>query len=191
MDTSREISLPALGVLTVVALLACACTGCGEPPPLDTSFLTGDPCEPPCWQGLTPGVSTEDEVEEFLGSSKLVEQSSIFRGEVTRDRGEVVGTTIQWWSTANTSNLPRQFGNHSVIKDGMLQYMTIWVDSEVTVQDLLERHGPPAKFTAWLEGVESPYVKVTLFYPRHGFEATLIIRQGEVELRPDGEIVSV
>ncbi|HUW96182.1 MAG TPA: hypothetical protein VMW58_10380 [Anaerolineae bacterium] len=181
-----------LAVLVSLGLLILGlCVGCGEPPPLDMSLLTGGPCGPPCWQGLTPGVSTEEEVNDFLRSSELVDQSSIFRGDMTRGRGEVVGTTIQWWSTANMSNVPRQFGNRSVIKDGMLQYMTIWVDSEVTLQDLLETYGAPAKFTAWLEGVESPYVRVTLFYPRHGFEATLIIRQGEVELTPDGEIVSV
>jgi len=178
-----------------VAVLATS-VGCGEGSqghlvPVDTSLLSGEPCEPPCWQGLTPGVSTEEEVNDFLRSSELVDQSSIFRGEVTRGRGEVVGRTIQWWSTANMSNVPRQLGNDCVIEEGTLQHMTIWVDSEITLQDLLERYGPPAKFTAWFEGVESPYVRVTLFYPRHGFEATLIIRQGEVELRPDGEIVSV
>jgi hypothetical protein len=129
--------------LPLVLLIPAPLFGCLEPPPVDRSLLTGEPCQPPCWQGLTPGVSTQEEVEEFLRTSELVDQTSIFRGEVTRGRGEVVGTTIQWWSTANMSNSPRQFGNHSVIKDGMLQYMTIWLDCEVTLEDLLERYGPP------------------------------------------------
>jgi hypothetical protein len=176
---------------TVLLLCLGLCAGCGEPPPVDVSLLTGEPCEPPCWQGLTPGVSTEEEVNDFLRSSELVDQASIFRGEVTRDRGEVVGTTIQWWSTANMSNVPRQFGNDCLITEGLLQDLIIWLDSEVTLEDLLERYGAPVKFTAWMEGVESRYVKVTLLYPRYGFEATLIIRQGEVELRPDSEIVRV
>ena len=192
----RPRRLAHIGLLALPLAVLAASVSCGETPegalvPVDTSLLTGEPCEPPCWQGLTPGVSTEEEVNDFLRSSELVDQSSIFRGELTRDRGEVVGTTIQWWSTANMSNVPRQFGNDCLIMEGLLQGSIIWLDSEVTLQDLLERYGAPAKFTAWMEGVESPYVKVTLFYPRHGFEATLIIRQGEVELRPESEIVRV
>lgn len=192
----RPRRLAHIGLLALPAVVLATCLSCGEAAqghvaPVDTSLLTGEPCEPPCWQGLTPGVSTEEEVNDFLRSSDLVDQSSIFRGELTRDRGEVVGTTIQWWSTANMSNVPRQFGNNCLIMEGLLQGSIIWLDSEVTLQDLLERYGAPAKFTAWMEGVESPYVKVTLFYPRHGFEATLMIRQGEVELRPESEIVSV
>jgi hypothetical protein len=186
-----QIGLVTLPLAVLAPIVSCGELSQGSPVPVDTSLLTGEPCEPPGWQGLTPGVSTEEEVEEFLRSSELVDQSSIFRGEVTRDRGEVVGTTIQWWSAANMSNVPRQFGNDCLIMGGFLQDLIIWLDSQVTLQDLLERYGEPAKFTAWLEGVESPYVKVTLFYPRRGFEATLIIRQGEVELRPDSEIARV
>jgi hypothetical protein len=190
----RRLALTVLLALPLAVLatsVSCGEAARGHAVPVDTSLTTGEPCEPPCWQSLTPGVSTEEEVEEFLRSSDLVDQSCIFRGQVTRGSGEVVGTTIQWWSTANMSNVPRQFGNDCTIEDGLLQHMTIWLDCEVTLEDLLERYGAPAKFTAWLEGVESPYVKVTLFYPGHGFEATLIVRQGEIELRPDSEIVRV
>ena len=186
VSTSASIAL-----LCMALLIAATSHGCGEPPPLDMSLLTGEPCEPPCWHGLTPGVSTEDEVNDFLRSSELVDQSSIFRGEVTRDRGEVVGTTMQWWSTANMSSLPRQLGNNSVIMQGLLQYLTIWLDSEVTLQDLLERYGDPDKFTAWLEPVDPPRVVVVLLYPRHGFEATLTIPRDDVQLRPESEIVRV
>ena len=185
---ATSVSIP---LLCFALLIAAISSGCGEPPPLDTSLLTGEPCGPPCWQGLTPGESTLEEVNEFLRSSQLVDQSSIFRGQVTRGRGEVVGTTIQWWSTANMSTLPRQLGNDSVIMAGVLQYMTIWLDSGVTLQDLLERYGAPAKFTAWMEPVDPPHVRVTLFYPRHGFEATLIIPQDDAHLRPGSGIVTV
>ena len=179
-----------------LAVLA-ASVSCGETPPegplvpVDTSLLTGEPCEPPCWQGLTPGVSTEEEVNDFLLSSELVDQSSIFRGAVTLGTGEVVGTTIQWWSGANMSSVPRQFGNDCTVEGGLLRHMTIWLDCEVTLEDLLERYGDPAKFTAWLLPVDPPHVRVTLFYPRHGFEATLTIPRDDVQLRPESQIARV
>jgi len=187
MGAARSLAV----LVSLVLLILGLCVGCGEPPPLDMSLLTGEPCAPPCWQGLTPAVSTEEEVQEFLRSSELVDQSCIFRGQVTRGSGEVVGTTIQWWSTANMSNVPRQFGNDCTIEDGLLQHMTIWLDCEVTLEDLLERYGAPDKFTAWREGVERSYVKVSLFYPRDGFEAILIIPHDDVQLRPESQIVRV
>jgi len=185
-----------IGFLAVTLAALGTAVSCGETPegslvPVDTSLLTGEPCEPPCWQGLTPGVSTEEEVNNFLLSSELVDQSSIFRGAVTLGTGEVVGTTIQWWSGANMSSVPRQFGNDFIIEDGLLQHMTIWVDCEATLQDLLERYGAPDNFTAWMLPYAPPNVKVTLFYPRHGFECTLLIAQDDVQLRPDSQIVRV
>ncbi|NIO00126.1 MAG: hypothetical protein GTN93_33480, partial [Anaerolineae bacterium] len=101
-------------------LLLAASAGCRHSAPVDTSLLSGDPCEPPCWQGLVPGVSTEEEVNEFIQTSELVDRSTLFRGKTTRATGEIVGETVQWWSTADMANAPRQFGNRMHIVDGLL-----------------------------------------------------------------------
>ncbi len=55
------------------------CAGCGEPPPLDTSLLTGDPCEPPCWQGLTPGVPSYED-QRWTFNPKAANVGSALRG---------------------------------------------------------------------------------------------------------------
>lgn len=188
-------------MLLAVSLAVAGGSACAvRPAPVDTSLLTGEPCEPPCWHGLTPGVSTEDEVNEFLLTSELVDRSTIFRRDVTVASGDVVGETVQWWSKADTASgwrQPRQFGNEFMLEDGLLQKhgllqcMTIFLDYEVTLEDLLERYGPPEKFTAWYEGVEVWYIKVTLYYPRHGFETTLIIPPDDPQLRPESEVTRV
>lgn len=177
--------------LALPLLIPATSVGCRVSAPVDTSLLTGEPCEPPCWHGLTPGVSTEEDVNEFVRTSELVDRSTLFRGDVTSGRGDVVGVMLQWWSAADMANVPRQLGNSIVIKDGLVQYMTIWLDVEVTLQGLLERYGSPEKFTAWWEGVEVSYVKVTLYYPRHGFTTTLIIPPYDVQLTPESEVVGV
>ena len=177
-------------LLYSLALLS-ALAGCRVSPPVDTSLLTGEPCEPPCWHGLTAGVSTDDDVNEFLGTSELVDRSTLFRGDVTSGRGDVVGVTLQWWSTADMANVPRQFGNSIVIKDGLVQYMTIWLDVEVTVEDLLDRYGPPDKFSAYMVGVHPAWVELTLYYPGSGFAAELTIPPDDVRLTPESEVLSV
>ena len=187
VSTSASIAL-----LCMALLIAATSHGCGEPPPLDTSLLTGDPCEPPCWQGLIPGESTEEEVNQFVRTSELVDQATVFRGAITMGpRSEVVGVSVQWWSPANMANLPRQLGNFADIVDGLLQSMTIWLDSEVTLQDLLERYGSPDKFTAYRQPGGPQHVSVTLYFASHGFTAELILPWGDVRLRPESEILYV
>ncbi|MCY3977911.1 MAG: hypothetical protein OXG23_07405 [Chloroflexi bacterium] len=57
-------------LLLTVALAACA----GEVNLLDetklqdTSLLSGDPCEAPCWNGITPGETTYRDAKLILGS---------------------------------------------------------------------------------------------------------------------------
>ena len=162
--------------------------GCRPAPPVDVSLLTGEPCEPPCWQGLTPGVSTEGELYEFLRTSELVDQSTLFQGDITLGSGEVIGVTIQWWSSANMARSPRQIGNHCDLRDGVLHWATIWLDSEVTLADLLERYGEPYKWSFTWISIDMPDLDVALHYPNHGFTAHLTLPADDTWLRPESRV---
>jgi len=117
---------------TVILLCLGICAGCGEPPPLDMSLLTGEPCEPPCWQGLVAGVSTEDEIERFLTGSGLVNRNSVYRGSLSRG-GKTVGVSIQWLSSANVQGAHSR--NSFAMEDGLLQDMTICLGAEESCMD--------------------------------------------------------
>lgn len=43
----------------------------------DTSFLVGVPCEAPCWQGITPGVTDESSALEIIYGSEIVQHDTI------------------------------------------------------------------------------------------------------------------
>jgi hypothetical protein len=167
---------------TVLLLCLGLCVGCGEPPPVDRSLLTGEPCQPPCWQGLMPGVSTEDQVNEFLRTSPFVQRTTIYRGRVTRS-GEMAGVSIDWLSTANVQ------GAHAVnsfrVEGGVLRDIIVYLDSKATLKELLEVYGPPDGFSAGLTGVESTRVDVVLLYPEHGFIAFLSLPAHDPSLQPD------
>jgi hypothetical protein len=181
-----------LGVaLPLVLLILAASFGCGEPPPLDKSLLTGEPCEPPCWQGLTPGVSTEEEVYEFVRTSQLVDQTTLYIRDRTDATGEVVGLGVHWWSSANTAGARRQFGNNVMTKDGVVQEIMVFLDCEVTLADLLERYGDPHSWrTDWV-AADIPDVDVTLYYPNHGFTAWLRLPADDTWLRPENKVRGV
>ncbi|HUW96302.1 MAG TPA: hypothetical protein VMW58_10995 [Anaerolineae bacterium] len=178
-----ERSLAAL--LSLGLLILGLCVGCGEPPPLDTSLLTGEPCEPPCWQGLVPGVSTVREVEGVLAGSEYVKQDSV-------ERERWGGSSTIWWES--TASPPRGTErNAAVIKDSLLQTLVICPDYELAVDDIVGRYGTPEKLWAswaWPGGVEAA---VTLYYPDEGLTVGLVLQpaDGYHELDPGSKVTVV
>lgn len=170
-------------LLLVSFSILTGCAGSGEPPPLDMSLLTGEPCEPPCWQGLTPGESTEEDVAEFVRTTRFVDTRTIYRGSLTR-RGEVVGVSIHWDSTAGGSNTLH-------IEGGVLKTIIISPDYDLTLQRVVERYGPPEKYRAILQGFERQWVDVILFYPTHGFTMYLALRPDHPTLDPESKVAEV
>lgn len=47
----------------------------------DGGFLSGEPCGPPCFWGITPGTTTEAEVRQVLEDQELLERCRDFNNE--------------------------------------------------------------------------------------------------------------
>jgi hypothetical protein len=150
--------------------------------------LTGEPCEPPCWQGLTPGFSTEQEVYEFVQTSELVDETTLCIRDRTSGTGEVVGAGVHWWSRVDTAGVPRQFGNNVMTRGGVVEEITVFLDSEVTLADLLERYGEPDMWSYSWVAPDIPDLDVALYYPNHGFTAWLRLPADDTWLGPDNQI---
>ena len=183
MRPATSISIPLFCFAFLIAAIA---SGCGEPPPLDMSLLTGEPCEPPCWQGLTPGESTEEDVAEFIRATRFVDTRTVYRGRMTRG-GEVVGVSIQWRSTVGGGRGSNAFR----IEGGVLKDITINPDYPLTLERLFGRYGPPEKYRAILPIGGPLYYDVTLYYPTHGFTVDLVLGYKDATLQPETRVASV
>jgi hypothetical protein len=177
-------------MLLSLCLLQIVLPSCGgEPPSMDGSLLSGEPCEPPCWQGLTPGQSTSDEVSDFLNTSALVDQSSVWEdrsgcGLITRWRSPIShrrGRPLSW-----------DLSNWVCVGDGTLSDIEILLDYDLTLQQLLEGYGPPERIDAVRGGIpERPYVAVALYYPERGMMVQLELPIDVVELKPQTKVIRV
>lgn len=58
-------------------LLAVGCAPNADDPLVDHSFLTGEPCAPPCWYRLELDKSSEEEVHTTLEGLAFIDQDSI------------------------------------------------------------------------------------------------------------------
>jgi len=174
-------------VLAVAAWVIAACVRCGEPPPVDNSLLTGDPCEPPCWQGLKPGESTLEEVNAWMRTSGFVSPPTVHRSALHRGGGELVGLSIWWQSNVWGAGGSNNFDIHG----GVLDSITIHPHYDVPLGRLINRYGPPEKYVAGRPISGPLYYDVTLYYPVHGFTAGLVLRYDDPTLRPETGVGSV
>lgn len=150
---------------------------------VDTSLLTGDPCGPPCWQGLVPGMSTEEDVVCYLAQSDYV-------GEYYRDT--YAGSTTLWWQSTLPGRSQATY-NAFGITDGTLSDMVIYLDYRVTLDRVLERYGPPDKLWAQWSTGGSAQALVNLYYPGEGFIPQLVVEpsDGHHELVPETLVTRV
>lgn len=116
-------------------------------------LLTGVPCAPPCWQGFTPGrVVDRDGLARQL--RKLPGVSSVRED----------GNTLKWlWNT--------QRGVNSICigQDNSIQSISLQVDFELTVEEIIGKYGLPDAINAAPFGYgENVYILMNLFYPQHG-----------------------
>ena len=177
--------------LALSLLMVATSAACGKGPTVDTSLLSGKPCEPPCWQGLTPGVSTEEEANEFLRISELVDRTTLYRSDLTLGTGEVVGVSMQWWSSANTARMWREYPNEFIVKDGVLEEIAVFLDCQVTVEDLLTRYGPPHRWEVQWVSLDTLDIDVILYYPTRGLTARLRLPSFGVWLGPASDVREV
>ena len=150
---------------------------------VDQSLLTGEPCPPPCWQRLTPGVSTQEDVLDYIAESSYV-------GDHYRE-AHAVGTTIWWQSILDGRSLDTY--NFLATRHGTLSVMMIYLDYEVTLEDLLAKYGPPEKVRAEWSSGGSAVALVNLYHPTQGFmlQLEVIPSDGYHEVLPQTKVVRV
>jgi hypothetical protein len=142
-------------IMGLVCLVWCA-AGCGQlitPAPTATPQTTGslfpnDTCAPPCWFGLTPGVSTMQEaVENFMNHPDVFDVRRL-RGTITpEDIDTLVNVDtfqLQLFSTnrtgAITSNTSQLWG-----EDGIMTVLVVLFSMNMpfTLHEVIETMGQP------------------------------------------------
>lgn len=131
----------------------------------DRSILTDSPCAAPCWQGITPGSSmTVDAIKQILKQQPTV-------GEIWQPQ---FGTVAWYWQGAAWQKTPPSSVS---VEGGKIHDIDISFDFELTIQDVINKYGPPEAVNMIEAGsLEDPYVGMNLFYPTRGlyFKARIV-----------------
>ena len=137
------VSVPLIGVLCCVWFIFNARRPCKLEEPdvvsgrlekfVDKSLLTGEPCAPPCWQGITPGTTPGTEAVEILKGLEFVDPDSIRRGEYSK------GERVTWEMIFGGDEIAYMWFDSNGIVDAIgydLRY-------RITLQELIDAIGDP------------------------------------------------
>jgi hypothetical protein len=173
----------------IAALLLCgACIGEQQRQgPLVEGLLNDVPCAAPCWEGITPGTTTEQEAIDILlaetRSSYMTEPSIAYRD----DTGKVV---VRWITKA--TRMPS--GVSSVSELHTLRHKThhvsLTLDTGLTAQMIIEKWGEPAIVFVYQAGRHPPHFWAQFCYPEQGIELGVFMDSGNdpLVLDPDDRV---
>ncbi len=144
MPTIRRYARWWLVLILLVLLLAAGCQPREErifsmdPARADRSFLTDEPCAAPCWYGLVPDVSSEEEVISTLQTLPFVTASTI---TVTQETNPLQNfDRIVRFECLEAG--PGQCGT-ATFAGGKLKTLGVSFLIPVTLETVVERRGPP------------------------------------------------
>jgi len=111
---------------------------------LDTSLLTDDPCAAPCWQNITPGVTTEQEAHRLLKGSPFVRKDSLDYAIANWK----TGGGYDWFVWHGRS---KRYRNALYLREGKVELIKIHPDYTLKAGQVANKFGPP----------ERVYIKLT------------------------------
>ncbi|HJS19228.1 MAG TPA: hypothetical protein VJ785_10795 [Anaerolineales bacterium] len=124
-----------------ISYLLCLCliTACVSSTPRD-SLIKGSPCEPPCWNGLTPGETTFDDASQIVRELTNVDQTKI--DELTYS-GEVFDKWIRFYIVRDDLLTKKQTIGALYFIDDRLAVILLLANVGGTFGEMVEMVGEP------------------------------------------------
>jgi hypothetical protein len=118
----------------------------------DDSLLTGEPCEPPCWRGITPGETLWRDAEILIKDNAEFEEFQVQTDEATGARG------ASWKPTGGTICC------QIIAEDGeTVNLILLRTAPTHTLGELIEARGEPTYAVG--DAVSEDQAVVNLIYP--------------------------
>ncbi len=128
---------------------------------MDAGLFSGKPCKPPCWQNLTPGVSTTDDVERFL---KNLDQKK-WPGRID----DVDNSGCRWLRIADKLGIEVNTLFDLYLNNGKLTFIGSRPPVVIRLKEIVDRFGTPEYFKAVLAvGPDGQYYILEVYYPSQG-----------------------
>jgi hypothetical protein len=187
MKNSKMAFLIEIVTLLAISLLCQACIHKQSQSAVE-DLMSDTPCAPPCWQGITPGQTTEQEAIDILLAdtrSDYILSPSVSKREATRE------TIVNW--VIKDAKMPSEVSVLSSLSiwDGKVHDISLKLDAGLTVQRVIDQWGKPKKSFVYVYGRHMLHGWAKLCYPEQGIEFTahLPFDQTSLSLDPNDQVV--
>jgi hypothetical protein len=171
--------------LLLLVLLAAACS---PPPELrdqkllnDTSLLSGEPCEAPCWNGITPGITTWDEARTILEDDPSIEDPTL---QTAEDSASVAASFKEPGGVDASGQIFSEDGE-------TVGLIFLRLAPDMVLDDVLAKYGDPT----WVIGTpfsdDPPQAIVNLVYPENQMIVYVFVPGKEGAIDGTNEVVGV
>lgn len=103
-----------------------------NPDLVDQSWLVDKPCSAPCWQGIEPGISSQQK------AIQIVKDLSFVDGKSMRTYKSTVSFLCR--TPSNVSCVYMEFDN------GLLFYLQLYVNYQLSIKQVVDKLGPPDSY---------------------------------------------
>lgn len=145
-------------------------------------WLKGVPCQPPCWEGITPGKTNVEEAASLLKQNNFVDPASVIIGQppiVDPSTAELHWTSHDGKDPYNKAIFDAQSPNHTI-----LYIRPNFNELGFKLGEVIKIYGQPSHVTANIIG---NYPQIQFFWFSRGFIVGVSLGQGQEvpEIGPD------
>lgn len=156
-------------LLALIGLVACASLN-PPTPPNDQDWLKKQPCAAPCWEGITPGVTTAED------AFKILQQNAYLSDQSFKLRtGSPRNSSISWHWNGTEINGEADFDGTPAVH--VIQMIRITLINPVQVKDVTAVFGNPDYVSVDAEyGTDTDKLgyDMYLYFIRSGFRLLLV-----------------
>jgi hypothetical protein len=163
-------------------------TGCSKESAIRASIVDS-PCEPPCWQNISPGVTNRDEVYDLL-----MEVPGVNQGEAGwHGKWNMYDDLLHWKAEDIKAN------GEIYIVDGFVTQIVLYGDLGLSLNDLISKFGSPKEMLIHQTirsgrfGGSVHIEEVNLIYPEKGVIIMFESQGGldSIEISPNDPIIGI
>jgi len=150
MISKRNIKSAFLLFAIVISLMQIGCrkkTVTSYRIPGDGGLLSQEPCGPPCFYGITPGITSKDEAEDILVNSLKLKNCHEYDIDIP---GGILSCEGIHHLSYNENYLVTEVG--------------YYLDKDITVKELLEKYGEPNNVATFTFGYHKDFVSSIQIY---------------------------
>ena len=131
-------------------------------------WLHKQPCAPPCWEGITPGVTTAEEAEELLLKNPLFSDAEVYIYQPSPQDSAVEGK----WRGTDMGRVGANFDASASVHT--IKWIGVRFPTDITIKDIVNAYGNPSHIMV-SAGNEGPdiddqiYYSIQVYYIQLGF----------------------